>query len=575
MTDDDAQLVSCDEEEKKPYRRVIDHWVYFALAVVLASGALGAWWVMEGAERRMRSELLQQARLVAQAIDINRVKALSGTEADLRKPEYRQLKQQLSYIRQGKEGCRFLYIMRRGVDGRIILHVDSELVGSKQYSPPGQVYEEAPSGYRRIFDTRAAAVVGPVQDRWGTWVSALTPMVDPSTGKMIAVMGMDIDAWRWKWDVASFAAVPAGLLLIILIVGVLGIITALSRARLRESEALQQLLLENVEAGIIIIDAGTHIIERVNKKSLELFGGGAEDIVGRTCRSFFCFSGEDHCIGTEPEGGAGGDTDDVLLRTDGSRLPVIRSVRRIRIKGKGKLLETFVDITGRKQMEDNLRWRTALFEAQINTSIDGILVVDADRRILIHNRRMVDLWNIPQGVVDDKISADLFDYIVSLVRDPETFVRKVVYLYEHPYESSRDEIELTNGTVMDGYSAPVLGEDGHYYGRIWTFRDITDRRRAQEEEKRLGKLSAALEVAGAVCHEMNQPLQVISGRIELLSMTQRDDTIRRSLAIMAEQVFRMGEITRKLMGLKEYSNRDYAGTVKITDIDNKPDRGSQ
>lgn len=216
-----------------------------------------------------------------------------------------------------------------------------------------------------------------------------------------------------------------------------------------------------------------------------------------------------------------------------------------------------------------------MFEAQINTSIDGILVVDADRRILIHNRRMVDLWNIPQGVVDDKISADLFDYIVSLVRDPETFVRKVVYLYEHPYESSRDEIELTNGTVMDGYSAPVLGEDGHYYGRIWTFRDITDRRRAQEEEKRLGKLSAALEVAGAVCHEMNQPLQVISGRIELLSMTQRDDTIRRSLAIMAEQVFRMGEITRKLMGLKEYSNRDYAGTVKITDIDNKPDRGSQ
>jgi PAS domain-containing protein len=44
-----------------------------------------------------------------------------------------------------------------------------------------------------------------------------------------------------------------------------------------------------------------------------------------------------------------------------------------------------------------------------------------------------------------------------------------------------DEIEFRNGMVLDRYSAPVLGEDGHHYGRIWTFRDITKRKRAEEQ----------------------------------------------------------------------------------------------
>jgi PAS domain S-box-containing protein len=139
------------------------------------------------------------------------------------------------------------------------------------------------------------------------------------------------------------------------------------------------------------------------------------------------------------------------------------------------------DITERSQGEEALRWKTALLEAQVNTSIDGILVVDESNRRIITNRRLIDLWDVPRYILDDEDDGALLQYAVGLVKYPKTFIEKITYLYEHPYETSRDEVELGSGMVLDRYSAPVVGEDGHYYGRIWTFHDITERKRMEEE----------------------------------------------------------------------------------------------
>lgn len=97
--------------------------------------------------------------------------------------------------------------------------------------------------------------------------------------------------------------------------------------------------------------------------------------------------------------------------------------------------------------------------------------------------------------------------------------------------------------------------------------DITDLKGAEEKEKRNERFSAALEMAGAICHELNQPLQVICSCVDLLSMESTDDRLDKTLEIINDQVHRMGTITKKLMGLKKYSNREYAGTIKIADID--------
>ena len=148
------------------------------------------------------------------------------------------------------------------------------------------------------------------------------------------------------------------------------------------------------------------------------------------------------------------------------------------------------DITARKQAEAELQWKTAFLEAQANSTIDGILVVGGSGQKLMVNQRLVELFNIPPDILEDSDDRRTLEYVVTLVNDPESFLAKVRRLYRHPREICRDEIELRDGRTIDRYSAPVVDREGKYYGRIWTFRDITERKR---NEDMLQQLSMAVE----------------------------------------------------------------------------------
>src|SRR5208282_4989413 len=129
-----------------------------------------------------------------------------------------------------------------------------------------------------------------------------------------------------------------------------------------------------------------------------------------------------------------------------------------------------------KQAEEALTWKTAFLEAQVNSSLDGILVVDDRGRNILRNQRLIDMWKLPRHIVERGDEKEEFAHVLSITRHPEAFKEKMVFLYRHPYETSRDEIDLKDGKVLDTYSCPVLGENGTYYGRIWTFRDVTELR---------------------------------------------------------------------------------------------------
>ncbi len=148
------------------------------------------------------------------------------------------------------------------------------------------------------------------------------------------------------------------------------------------------------------------------------------------------------------------------------------------------------DITTRKQAEQKLVSQTAFLEAIADSTIDGILVVDPCGQRLMLNQRLGELFEIPGELVANKDDGKLLEHVVTLIKDPDAFLAKVNHLYKHPDETSRDEIELTDGRVFDRYSSPVIDKAGVYYGRIWTFRDITQRKRNEEQ---LQQLSLAVE----------------------------------------------------------------------------------
>jgi CheY-like chemotaxis protein len=174
------------------------------------------------------------------------------------------------------------------------------------------------------------------------------------------------------------------------------------------------------------------------------------------------------------------------------------------------------DIAERRRVEEELRGKTAFLEAQVDSALDGILVVDSLRKKILQNQRMIELWKHPQHIVEDNDDVAQVQFSANRTKHPKEFSDKVAYLYSHPDEVSRDEVELVDGTILDRYSSPVRDKAGKYYGRIWTFRDITEQRKLEAQLRQSQKMEAFGQLAGGVAHDFNNILAVIQLQAGLL-----------------------------------------------------------
>jgi PAS domain S-box-containing protein len=213
-------------------RSWINQRMAFILMAMVAIGTIFTWWTVKHTDRCLRESLLYQAWLVTQAIRPERVGALSGTTADLTSPTYHRLKEQLAATRAIIPKCRFLYLMGRRADGSVFFFVDSEPVGSADESPPGQIYEEITDADLQAFNRQVSLTSGPATDRWGTWISAMVPLIHPDGKRLTAVLGMDIAAHDWQKGLVRAALPPMLLTLLMTVTLVTGLILFHRYARL-------------------------------------------------------------------------------------------------------------------------------------------------------------------------------------------------------------------------------------------------------------------------------------------------------------------------------------------------------
>jgi PAS domain S-box-containing protein len=181
------------------------------------------------------------------------------------------------------------------------------------------------------------------------------------------------------------------------------------------------------------------------------------------------------------------------------------------------------DTTAEQKTEEQLRWKTALLEAQLESAIDGILVVDSLGRRILQNRRLNELWKFPQQVLDDQDDTAQVVFATNRTKNPKQFAEQVTYLNDHPDESSHDEVELIDGTILDRHSAPVRDKLEKYYGRIWYFRDITEGRKMELKLRQAQKMESIGQLAGGIAHDFNNILSAIVGNIYLLKLDAADN----------------------------------------------------
>jgi len=170
----------------------------------------------------------------------------------------------------------------------------------------------------------------------------------------------------------------------------------------------------------------------------------------------------------------------------------------------------------RRETERQLQNTISLLNATLNSTADGILVVSRDGKISGCNRRFAQLWHLQFEGAVGRADTELLSSVIDQLQDPDEFVTKVKALYSDSSATSFDVLKFKDGRIYERYSQPQR-LDSRIVGRVWSFRDVTESRRMEEDLRQSQKLEAIGRLAGGVAHDFNNLLMLISGYLALLA----------------------------------------------------------
>ncbi|MBU0909698.1 MAG: PAS domain S-box protein, partial [Proteobacteria bacterium] len=227
-----------------------------------------------------------------------------------------------------------------------------------------------------------------------------------------------------------------------------------SYREIQEEARKNILIMDTVQAGVLLIDVAGHTIMDANPAACLMIGATRQEICGKVCHSFICPAEKGHCPITDL-GQQVDNSERLLLTCRGGHLPIVKTVVPLHMGGKKYLLESFMDISDRKRAEEELSESRATFHAIIEKSLDGIIIVDTEGDVQFLNQAAADFFNLSRK-----------ELLGTQLSFPMTSVEATEINFVHPDRGERIAEMRMAETRWKGEKAYVA-----------TLRDITGRKK--------------------------------------------------------------------------------------------------
>jgi signal transduction histidine kinase/ActR/RegA family two-component response regulator len=212
-------------------------------------------------------------------------------------------------------------------------------------------------------------------------------------------------------------------------------------------------------------------------------------------------------------------------------------------------------IQARVAAEEKLKQSVSLLRATLDSTTEGLLVVDRSGIITGYNSRFVEMWSLPPGILESRDRA--LEFAQKQLKYPEPFLARIEQLYGAPLEESVDTLEFLDGRIYERYSRPQL-VDGVPTGRVWCFRDITRQKRNEDALKDAARRKD--EFLAMLGHELRNPLAPIRNASHLLKMIGNSDPrVQQARDVIERQVGHLGRMVDDLLD----ASRIAAGKITL------------
>ena len=211
----------------------------------------------------------------------------------------------------------------------------------------------------------------------------------------------------------------------------------------------------------------------------------------------------------------------------------------------------------RRRDQDEMKRTVSVLRSTLDSTADGILVVDHGGRVVSFNQRFAQLWRIPRPMLTMRDDTALLAHVLEQLKDPEQFLSKVRELYSHPEAEAFDTLEFKDGRTFERYSIPRR-EDGEPVGRVWRFRDVTESRDLARQLRQSDRLEAIRKLAFGAAQDFSNLLTVITSRGELARrQAGADEAQTRHLDELLGAAERATALTQQLLA---FSRRQALGS---------------